>query len=104
MQPVARFVTRPSEKGGVDLILGAAFSEQTSLKPDTVYEIRGIFGEFVIVELGESQLSGNYNESKYGKWGHDVGYLMTLEGGKLILTAEEYEKLKQLDKEYYGHE
>lgn len=105
MEPVARFVTRPNEKGGVDLILGAAFSQQSSLKSDTVYEIRDIFGELVIVELGESQLSASYNENKYGKWGHEVGYLMTLEGNKLILTVEEYEQLEQQQgKECYGYE
>jgi len=87
---VTRFVTRgtgPKGKGRVDMIIGTAPKKGESfLKPDTVYEIRMIMDEPTLVEVGKSSMDHNM-------WGHDISTLVECYRERLLLTADEYQRL-----------
>jgi len=86
MNTIARFVTRPSKPGDneckPDIFIGACMKEQTSLKPNAVYEIRECLGEFILTEVGKSCV-----EDK--AWGWDISDVMRDYGNEIVLTEDE---------------
>ena len=86
MNTIARFVTRPSKPGEddckPDIFIGVCAKGQTSLKSNTVYEIRECLGEFILTEVGKSCVGDRM-------WGWDVSDIMKSMGNKLVLTEEE---------------
>ena len=79
----ARFITR-GQNGKPDLILGAC-GINSLLKPDTVYQIDEILGEFTIRELGP------INDGIV--WGMDASTILRNNGKYLTLTEGEYRQL-----------
>ncbi len=60
MKTLARLVTRSGEQNSkVDLVLGMAMKSENTLKPNTIYEIREVMGELMVVEIGESAIGDN---------------------------------------------
>lgn len=97
MKTVARIVTRlQGEDDG--LFLGALFKGgRAFFKPNTVYEVKDVFGTLTIVEVGRASGAGPDNCSSerldYSKvqfsWCSDVSHVMCL-GGRQFLTEKEY--------------
>jgi len=85
---VARFVTRPSQPGNneckPDIFVGVCVKNQSSLKPNTVYEIKECFGELIIKEVGESCIDEDV-------WSWSIGVIMKSYGNKMVLTKDEAE-------------
>ena len=86
MNTIARFVTRPSKPGDneckSDIFIGVCMKEQTSFKPNTVYEIRECLGEFILTEVGKSCVGDRM-------WHWDISDVMKTMGSKLVLTEDE---------------
>ena len=101
MKRVARFVTRLQGKGD-GLFVGTLMNEG-AFKPNTVYEIHEVFGEYVIKEIGMACGAGNdncvTNTVSSGKamfhWGCGIGDLLGMHGKRMFLTLEEYKSLVQ---------
>src|SRR5580658_488097 len=95
----ARFVVRKDEKGG--LILGKLNGDL--FKPNTVYQINEILGEFIIREVGESVITNpgeNVKDSLHGaqlNWGWDASRIV--EDGSHLYTREEYMKLCEVKRD-----
>ncbi len=95
MKTVARFVTRLQGKGD-GLFIGAMMQEGT-FKPNTVYEINEIMGEFVIKEVGmaagagpDNCASNMQNEGKtLFHWGMEIGSIIAYHGKHVFLTLKE---------------
>ena len=89
MDKFARFCVR-DDGDGAGLILGQSFSG--ILKADTVYEIRAILGELVIVEIGPSVVrgfkDGAYRVGYAMNWGADANTLVV--AGNHLFTEEEW--------------
>lgn len=98
MRRIARIVTRPNgEKKEPDIIIGVC-SKNSGLKGNMVYELQEIFGEIIFKEIGESWMTPNYNhEAGTDGWSSDIGSIMRNIGNKLLLSKEEYVKLKDED-------
>lgn len=76
------------------LLIGATFRSNDFFKRNTVYEIRDVFGEISIHEIGESIVRhvgepGTNSTANY-TWGSTVGQLLDEMGPELVLTREEY--------------
>jgi len=100
MNKIARFVTRGTADGKVDLILGSAFFSQKVLKSNTIYEIQEAMGELVIVEKGPSALGSGITDSKLDVcWGNSVDHILHCVGAHSVLTVEEHETLNNKQKE-----
>ena len=86
MNTIARFVTRPSKLGDneckPDIFIGVCAKEQTSFKPNTVYEIRECLGEFILTEVGKSCVGERM-------WGWDISDVMRNYGNEMVLTEDE---------------
>lgn len=97
MKTIARFVMRPSSPGGpVDLMLGAAFKEQRTLKAGLVYEIREVLGDQVLVGVGPSAIGYDPKDSILPvSWMNDVNHILHSSDGKgyHLLTVAEYKDL-----------
>lgn len=98
VRPVARLVTRIAGDDGTttDLALMGVFRGQTALKPGRIYEIRDIFGDLQIVDVGPSAIGRECADSMLPdlNWGRSVGELVR--DNHIYLTREEYQQL--LDK------
>ncbi len=99
MKRVARFVTRLQGKGD-GLFIGALMGEG-AFKPNTVYEIQEILGEYVIKEVGMACGAGPDNcvtntmssgEAMF-PWFNDVGYIIAMNGEHMFLTLAEYKAM-----------
>ena len=98
MTVLARFICRPSdlenENSNPDLILGACFKNQPEdgLKAGRVYELKSIFGAFVLVDIGPSILGTNHANTaiEHCSWMNEAGYILEVAGKRLWLTIEEY--------------
>jgi len=98
MKTVARFVTRmQGEDDG--LFIGAVFhAGKDSFKPNTVYEIRDVFGALTIVEVGQGVGAGSDNcisdmmseGMNPFHWAQDIGNIIACHGKAMFLTMKEY--------------
>ncbi len=96
---VARFVTRLQGEGDGLFIGSLLASSKGFLKPNTVYEIRDVFGTLTIVEVGQGVgagpdncVSNMMNEGKTPfHWGSDIGHTIECFGKIMFLTYEEYQ-------------
>lgn len=95
MRRIARIITRPNgENQEPDIIIGVC-SKNSGLEGNKVYELQEINGEVVFKEIGESWMTINYNpETGTDGWSSDIGSIMRNIGNKLLLSKEEYMKLK----------
>lgn len=98
MNPIARFVTRPTGRGNSDIILGAFMQgDQSIFKPNTIYELYDVLGTINVREVGPSLVAeGNVDHSPLGvSWNmqyQDVG----IRAGKyLLISRDEYEHLQR---------
>lgn len=102
MKVIARMTTRLAGEGD-GMILCAAMKGHDFFKPNTVYEMKEIFGEVVLREVGKSVIADEgetYRESPISHtWGTDAGQLMAEFGGVMFLSREEYAQIKQQRKE-----
>ena len=97
MKIIGRFVTRmQGEDDG--LFIGTLFKgNRDAFKPNTVYEIREIFGERVICEIGQGVGAGSdncvSNMMSDGKnpfhWGTDISHIIDSHCKIMFLTYEE---------------
>ena len=101
MKRVARFVTRLQGKG--DGLFVGSLTNEGAFKPNTVYEIHEVLGEYVIKEIGMACGAGNDNcvtntmssgEAMF-HWGCEIGDLLGMHGKHILLTLEEYKGLVQ---------
>lgn len=93
MKTIARLVTRLQGEGD-GLMIGATLNDHNFFKPNTVYEIRDIMGQHVIVEVGQGVMAQE-NETVADSpvrqhWGTEIGYLIGAVGGKMFLTRKEF--------------
>ena len=97
MKTVARILTRLQGEGD-GLFLGALFKGgRDHFKPNTIYEIRDVFGTLTIAEVGRATGAGPDNCSSmkmdYSKvqfsWCSDISDAMSL-GGSQFLTEKEW--------------
>ncbi len=93
----ARLVGRPDDMipGQVNLILGAAFRDQTFFKPDRVYEIRVFDGAPMIVDVGPAVTGVKDNCIPGASWNNSVDQILDCSGKHLFLTRDEYGELCQ---------
>lgn len=98
MDIIARFVTRPDGDGGCDILLGAMIKNQNrKLEPNCIYEIREIFGELVILKVGESLVSENsvYESPLRVTWHQEYQQVGIIAGKYLLVSREEFEKMTE---------
>ncbi len=101
MKTVARFVTRLQGKGD-GLFIGAMMQEG-AFKPNTVYEIKEIMGEYIISEVGmaagagsDNCVSNSMSENKtMFHWVCDIGNIIAVHGKHLFLTLKELHSLNK---------
>lgn len=98
MNPIARFVTRPTGRGTSDIILGAFMKgDQGMFKPNTIYELYELLGTIQIREVGPSLVAeGKVSDSPirvtWAQQYQDVG----IQAGKyLLISQDEYEHLQR---------
>jgi hypothetical protein len=91
MQTIARLVTRSARVDGkVDLIIGSATKGETYLKPNTIYEIREVLDELMIVEVGPSAIQDPGEPSPLAvSWANTVNEILTNCSGAHLLTVKE---------------
>jgi hypothetical protein len=95
MKMEARFVTRSD-----GTIFIGVLSKNSSLKPDTVYEIMEILDTLTIREIGTSIVPSSKKDKTKGKvseitWGSSIGHIMESLGSYLFLSTKEYENCKK---------
>jgi len=92
MKTVARLAVRKADgddadKGSANLLLGVCFKGNT-FKPNHVYEIQEIMGEFVLKDMGPS-----INANATGPddvWNHTVNEVLETYKHRVILTIPEW--------------
>ena len=95
---VGRFVTRPNPDSNYPDMMIGVFVKNNSMKANYVYELREVFGELLLREVGESWMTCLYNHSEGASgWSGDIGSLMREHGNRLILSREELTQLKKED-------
>lgn len=88
MKTVARFTTRhvDGKPGETDLFLGVMMKACSKvLKPDTIYEIRDVLGELMIVPVGPV--------AHPKTWNCDVSTILDGRIGEVISTKDEYRRM-----------
>lgn len=89
LKTVARFATRATDASGkVDLILGAAWKNETVFKPDTIYEIREMMGQLTVVEVGPS--AAKLEETPKSIWDCGIEAVVTCYRARWLLTLKEW--------------
>ena len=97
---VGRFVTRPTPDSNYPDIMIGVFVKNNNMKVNYVYELREVFGELLLHEVGESWMTPSYNHQDcVSGWSSDIGSLMREHGNRLILSREELTQLKKEDDE-----
>jgi hypothetical protein len=98
---LGRIVARPTSDGQPDLILGACFKNQPEdgLRPGRVYELRSVFGEFQLVDLGPSALGETAEDSAIlnANWHGSADHILDVAGKHLTLTKAEFVQLRRQD-------
>lgn len=95
---IGRFVTRPSSCGNYPDMMVGVFVKGNSMKANHVYELREVFGELLLHDVGESWMTPLYNHQEgMSGWSGDLGSLMREHGNRLILSKEELTQLKKED-------
>ena len=91
MRTLARLATRgsgPDGKDTVDLILGVGMKDNT-LKPDTIYEIREIMDDLVLIEIGPSAARSETHTPR-NIWACGIEQVVTTYRDRWILTLKEW--------------
>lgn len=89
IKPIVRFVTRGTEDGQVDLIIGAAIRNQDALMPNCVYEVREVLGEAMLIYVGKmTEIAAKQIQT------HSIADLVNERGKYLYLTQQEIDQLK----------
>ena len=90
MKTVARFTTRhvDGKPGETDLFLGVMMKACSKvLKPDTVYEIRDVLGELMIVPVGPI--------ANPKVWNYDVSTILDCHTEEMICTKDEVRRTRE---------